>query len=451
MDNKLNLPVLVQCPVHTSEVIQRVNMNINAKKQIYCLECALQSENPKALLATLETLPNFVKAAAVFYRGQRGNIRTSFGPDQEYTQILVEQKEKLKQLSEHIEHEKVKVETTFEEIIMEVIEKINQKKKECLSNLDKQLANLQSHYLSFEKQLKKAFPQQHDLEFLYPSKEEIEKRLSHLRNAAELESFVKATKEDMAHDHVEKNPTQLSPEDKKSYFDDLAKKLKEQESMKPVVGVENVDMSFVKATMQEALDRLFQKSLPIKDQIMAGSLLWTFAESTIFKREQLNIVKEWMPLKYSFDLRLLYRASADGFTPYAFHDRCDGRGATLTFIKCQFHKSSKMSIIGGFLNKSWSQFNDYISSDEAFIFSLTKEVRCHIGNPQYAAYGGPRNGPRFGNCDIHIYSSHEKNFDHTLIRPNSYIGTAKIVESDKYGGTGEIVFKLLEIEVYQVR
>ena len=449
--NNLNLPVMIPCPIHTSEVIQRIDMNISAKKQIFCLECALQSENPKALLATLETLPNFVKAAAMFYRNKKGLAHSSLGPEPEYVEILHKQAEKIKSLSEHIDHEKAKVEATFEEIIMEVIDKINEKKKECLDNLDKQLVNMRNHYTSFEKQLKKAYPRPEDMDYLYPSKEEIERRLSKLRNSAELESFVKSTKEDMAHDHIEQSPTELTSAGKKSYFDDLAKKLKDQEEMKPIVGIGSIDMSFVKAMIQEALDKSFQKSLSIKDQIMSSSLLWTFPESTIFKREQLSIVKEWMPPKYRFDLRLLYRGSVDGFTPYAFHEKCDKRGPTLTFIKCQFHKSSKISIIGGFLNKSWSQFNDYIASDEAFIFSLTKETKCYVGNAQYAAYGGPRNGPRFGNCDIHLYSSHEQVFDHTLIRPNSYIGTAKIVESERYTGTGEINFKLLELEVYEVR
>ena len=47
-------------------------------------------------------------------------------------------------------------------------------------------------------------------------------------------------------------------------------------------------------------------------------------------------------------LRLLYRASRDGFAAECFHSRCDNNGPTVTIVK------SGEYIFGGFTEKSWT-------------------------------------------------------------------------------------------------
>ena len=45
-----------------------------------------------------------------------------------------------------------------------------------------------------------------------------------------------------------------------------------------------------------------------------------------------KLVKNWLNNR-NFKTDLLYRKSRDGFKPKNFHDRCDNKGITITFIE----------------------------------------------------------------------------------------------------------------------
>lgn len=447
----LNLPVAIQCPIHPSEVIQRVDLNMGAKKQVFCLDCALQSENPKALNSTLQTLPNFIASAAQFYSNHRSKVKLSNGPSSEHFQIIQANAENYKNLVDHIEQEKEKVATIFNEIITDIVENLNQKLNEILSVFDQQLANMAYHYMTFEKQIKKAYPTAEDIQSLYPSKQELEKIISQLSSAQHLEDFVKSVKADMNEDKLSQNLNSLDEKSKARHFNTVLKKLREQEAIKPVNNIENLNIKHIRMTLKKTLDKLFEKDNTIRDPITHDPLVLNYPEDSFISAGDFDLVKEWVPSKYKFELKLLYKSSTDGLDPENFHKKCDGKGPTLTFIRCQFHKSSIASIIGGYLDKDWHSRGDCIESKEAFIFSVTAKTKCPIINKEFAAYGGPRNGPRFGNCDIQTYANTKNKFDQTIMRPNSYMHSAKLVESESYEGVGEISFKLLDIEVYQIR
>ena len=56
----------------------------------------------------------------------------------------------------------------------------------------------------------------------------------------------------------------------------------------------------------------------------------------------------WLPpRKGEYRLRLLFRASRDGFAAATFHSRCDNKGPTVTIVK------SGNNIFGGFADVSW--------------------------------------------------------------------------------------------------
>lgn len=449
---KLNLPVYIPCPNHPSEVIQRVDAHVLAKKQLFCLDCALQSEDPKALLLTLQTLPNFLIAASNFYANNKNKIRPSSGPPQEFLHVLREKDQNLSNLSEHFDEEKRKIEESFNDIINYVIELVNQKKIEYFEMLDQQLTNMENHYSSYEKQLKKAYPTNEDVNYLFPSREELERRIGSLTTPAQLEYFVQDVKDDLNNEKFTQNLIEMEEQTKRAYFNGLMLNLKASESIKPTSGIESLDLDKIKTTLKQTVDKLLEKEHTLKNAIPDPVSLQNSHDSTVLRPEDFLLVREWLPAKYKPTLKLIYRGSKDGLNPQGFHSKCDGRGATITFIKCQFSQSSKISVIGGFIDKDWHQRGECIVSDEGFIFSVTAQVKCSITNKQFAAYGGPRNGPRFGNCDIQTYTTaQDGKLDQNLVRPSSYAKSGKIVESEKYKGSGEIMFKILDIEVYQVR
>jgi TLD len=64
---------------------------------------------------------------------------------------------------------------------------------------------------------------------------------------------------------------------------------------------------------------------------------------------------------------LLFQGSRDWFAVKTFHEKCDGKGATLTIARNQHGKT-----FGGFASKSWSSplKNEYSKDEHAVLFSL---------------------------------------------------------------------------------
>ena len=50
------------------------------------------------------------------------------------------------------------------------------------------------------------------------------------------------------------------------------------------------------------------------------------------------MIREWLKESdfNTFDPRLLYRASRDGFSANEFHKRCDGKKNTITLVKAEW-------------------------------------------------------------------------------------------------------------------
>ena len=72
-----------------------------------------------------------------------------------------------------------------------------------------------------------------------------------------------------------------------------------------------------------------------------------FEESAIVTNdEHQSVLKSWLPPHFG-KLRLLFRASRDGFAAATFHSKCDNKGPTVTIVR------SGNNIFGGFTEVSW--------------------------------------------------------------------------------------------------
>ncbi|CAI2181502.1 12270_t:CDS:2 [Funneliformis geosporum] len=69
--------------------------------------------------------------------------------------------------------------------------------------------------------------------------------------------------------------------------------------------------------------------------------------------------------KTSYGFNLLYRASRDGNTSLAFHQKCDNKGANIVVVKIK----GTEQIVGGFNPFGW-EGNDYKFTKDSFIFSF---------------------------------------------------------------------------------
>lgn len=93
-------------------------------------------------------------------------------------------------------------------------------------------------------------------------------------------------------------------------------------------------------------------------------------------------------------LSLLYRASRDGWRGSDFHTRCDGRGATLTFVK-----STKGFVCGGFTMVPWAapSTGKAVRDAEAFLVALTGDFQVfRPQDPDKAVNHTDMWGPEFG-------------------------------------------------------
>src|SRR5581483_3799679 len=98
-------------------------------------------------------------------------------------------------------------------------------------------------------------------------------------------------------------------------------------------------------------------------------------DSTLVKPEHIPIFSSWIdkkePLYYNkrnnpYKFNLLYRASRDGNTVKAFHEKCDNKGATVVIAKIQ----NSEKIIGGYSPLFWDSSNSHKYTNDSFIFSF---------------------------------------------------------------------------------
>ncbi|RGB30642.1 hypothetical protein C1646_671529 [Rhizophagus diaphanus] len=135
-------------------------------------------------------------------------------------------------------------------------------------------------------------------------------------------------------------------------------------------------------------------------------------DSVIINQKHIEIFANWIYRKAKvseyipYNFHLLYRASRDGNTHEAFHEKCDNKGATLVIVKI----TNSNQIVGGYNPLSWDT-SGWKSTYDSFIFSFTNKDDLQSANLGYSngvkSIGGYcNNGPVFGGgSDLDFYES----------------------------------------------
>ena len=92
---------------------------------------------------------------------------------------------------------------------------------------------------------------------------------------------------------------------------------------------------------------------------------YAFIDSLILTQNE-RISLTWMLYNLT-EVKLIYRASRDGFAATSFHSKCDGISNTVPIIK-----TTSNSVFGGFTSAQWTSDWGYIYDANAFIFILNK-------------------------------------------------------------------------------
>jgi len=273
----------IPCPFHPSEMIQRVAMDKNADHDVYCLECVLQQKsNPKRASQTLKPISEFIDTAISLYAKKRENANFADQVPCEMTEILTRQPEKLEALTQHIEEEKKRVSEVFDLISEELLKIIEEKKAEAFSQLDQQTSNLRFWYLSFDKELKKAYPTAQDIPVLYPTREDLLNKLTNITNATQLSALVKDIRDD-----INEAPIDLK---RKATMNIMSKQLLEIAEMRSSYKTEALDLLKLKGALRNEVSKLMNQTWNLQNPIPEVVTGLT-TESAFLKAQDFSLLK----------------------------------------------------------------------------------------------------------------------------------------------------------------
>ena len=167
-------------------------------------------------------------------------------------------------------------------------------------------------------------------------------------------------------------------------------------------------------------------------------------DSIIFKDAKIEIdeqlIKSWLN-KRKFKAQLLFRKTRDGSNPNDFHNKCDNKGITITFIE-----TTKGYKFGGYTELQWDKSNSAKKDKSTFIFSLNKKEKCLVLSDKSSISCYENYGPFFGKSHPEIYfydtldkgESYEYNSEYS-----SFSMGRKITNGDRY-------WDVKEIEIYKI-
>jgi hypothetical protein len=183
-------------------------------------------------------------------------------------------------------------------------------------------------------------------------------------------------------------------------------------------------------------------------------------DTTIVNLNIISIISRWIDkmdfnnkfsylreLYFPYKFELLLRGSRDGFTPRIFHELCDNKPNTVTFIKVK----GTGEILGGYNPLIWkSSVGSYGQTKYSFIFSfkdkneIKDSILSHVNKVDNALYYDSYYGPSFSDSDL-ILSSQSRasmNFDFSKCIKNCY--KKKIRDTEEQ-------FIIEDYEVFQIK
>ena len=196
--------------------------------------------------------------------------------------------------------------------------------------------------------------------------------------------------------------------------------------------------------LTSSLDEILYKNLhPVNPKEMLGKLVHPKdAKELLFLKHLFG--------KKEFEKKLLYQGSVDGFTRASLLEKVGDLKNTLSLIKIK----GTNQVIGAFSDLQWKLDDGYGSSNSAFLFSLTKQLRFPVTNPSKAVYhdvgrlisfGGGRDLEISENCDKN--NSSYSNLGNSYQLPPSFeYNTAAAKELL----AGVDSFAVEEVEIYHV-
>ena len=113
------------------------------------------------------------------------------------------------------------------------------------------------------------------------------------------------------------------------------------------------------------------------------------------------MISNWIIPNRNISFELLFRASRDGDKTDTFHNKCDGKGNTITFIK-----AANGFRFGGYTTIPWNNNGCGKKDPFSFMFSIDNKVKADLKNKDsYAVWHASNIGPGFSDYDLLLYNN----------------------------------------------
>ena len=165
------------------------------------------------------------------------------------------------------------------------------------------------------------------------------------------------------------------------------------------------------------------------------------SDKIIIDEKEKKLICDWISVDRKVNMTLLYKATRDGDSSSAFHNKCNGKSPTLTLVK-----TSNGYRCGGFTNTPWDSSEKCKEDNNAFVFSMDTRSK-YMSTNSNSIYCYSKYGPIFGDG----YDLLLANGFFTAANSNqcNCPSTYKTVKQSELTG-GEYRFTVKECEVYQI-
>ncbi len=188
-----------------------------------------------------------------------------------------------------------------------------------------------------------------------------------------------------------------------------------------------------------------------EDFILGDKPIINMDSKIVTSESEVDRIQTWLAeVNKTSEPQLLYRASRDGWDASNFHSKCDNKGATITILK-----TTQGYVFGGYADQPWNSHNSYVSSYEAFLFSLKchassvpTKMKLRSGQNSHAMYCHSSYGPLFGSGhDLQVNGG-----QYSMKNGSSSLGNTYELPSASNNTflAGNRSFQITEVEVFQL-
>lgn len=448
MESSKSITKEFDCRKHPGEQIQRIAAN-DSSQLLYCIECILAIEDKKTKDSVLPFKDYIQSAVSSFEKLEKSKTLVKGNPPRDLTAVLDSEDEVVSRLSTYIEAEKLKVETSFGDLIQQFNTLCIKAKQDILANLDNQLHNIRFNYRYYRGKLDKYYGKQSETELPKLTTERgIITAINKCESSTDLEYLIKQINDEMNENKFFDNQGD-GIEGRKKALAELSTMIKTRSEILPKTRFSDQDQS------QKNTDSFFKSMSTFMDEIscfenevMQLNLFGSEMDSKVVtKASDSEMIKNWLsPTPFSLKFKLLTRGTRDGFDADTFHKTCDNTKNTLVLVKTSFGK-----ICGGFTELEWNAIEDYKQQHNSFLFSVDNKTKFSLKLSQYSICSSKSGLPAFGGGhDLYLYG-------HANTNQNNYSNFGHSYDPGKFAGpdankalTGGYNFKVEEYEVFEV-